>query len=56
MYNVTNFGLVKVINKNLLLTIVNLNFAGCRCTDTVPPPDNVRFAQLLVKLDIKTGL
>ena len=56
VFNVTNFCIVKVINKNLALSIVNLNFAECRCSDTVPPPDNVRFAQLLVKLDIKTGL
>jgi hypothetical protein len=56
MFNVINFGIVKVINKNLALSIVNLNFNGCRCTDTIAPPDNVRFAQLLLKLDIKTNL
>jgi hypothetical protein len=54
VFNVTNFGIVKVINKNLSLSIVNLNFSECRCSDTVPPPDNVRFRELLVKLDIKT--
>jgi hypothetical protein len=47
---------VKVISKNYILSIVNLNFSGCRCADTVPPPDNIRFAELLVKLDIKTTL
>jgi hypothetical protein len=55
-FNVTDFGIVKVISKNFALSITNLNFAECRCSDTVPPPDNVRFAQLLLKLDIKTGL
>jgi hypothetical protein len=56
VFNVTNFGIVKVISKNYILSIVNLNFSGCRCADTVPPPDNIRFAELLVKLDIKTTL
>jgi hypothetical protein len=56
VFNVTDFGLVKVINKNLTLSFTNLNFSGCRCADTVPPPDNIRFAELLIKLDIKTSL
>jgi len=55
-YNTTNFGIVKVINKNLLLSAVNINYSGVRSSDTVPPPDNVRFSELLLKLDIKTKL
>jgi hypothetical protein len=56
VFNVTNFGIVKVLNKNMILSLVNLNFSGCRCSNVVPPPDNIRFAQLLIKLDFKTGL
>jgi hypothetical protein len=56
MYNTTNFGIVKVINKNLVFSAVDINYAGCRCTDTIPPPDNVRLSAILVKLDIKTKL
>ena len=56
MYNVVDFGIVKVFNKNLSLSFTNLNFSGCRCSDTVPPPDNIRFAEALLKLDYKTNL
>jgi hypothetical protein len=56
MFNVTDFGLVKVVNKNVVLSITNLNFAGCRCSNVVPPPDNVRFAEVLLKVDFKTSL
>jgi hypothetical protein len=56
VYNVTFFTLVKVINKNATLSLTNLNFKGCRCADTVPPPDNVRFSQITLKLDLHTGL
>ena len=55
-YNVTDFGVVKVFNKNVSLSVTNLNFSGCRCSDPVPPPDNIRFAEVLVKLDYKTNL
>jgi len=56
MYNQTNFGIVKVFNKNLLMSLVDVNFAECRCSDTVPPPDNVRFSEVLLKFDYKTAL
>jgi hypothetical protein len=56
VYNATNFGIVKIINRSLALSLVNLNFQECRCADTVPPPDNVRFTVLLLKLDYKLGL
>ncbi len=55
-YNVVDFGVVKIFNKNVSASITNLNFTGCRCTDTVPPPDNIRFAEILLKLDYKTNL
>ena len=55
-YNVIDFGLVKVINKNATLSITNLNLTECKCAVTVPAPDNIRIAQLLVKLELKTGL
>jgi hypothetical protein len=56
MYNQTNFGIVKVFNKNLLMSLVDVNFSECRCSDTVPPPDNVRFSEILLKFDYKLQL
>jgi hypothetical protein len=52
-YNVTSFGVVKVLSKPLSLSAVDLNFKGCTCTDTVLPPDNIRFATVLVTLSYK---
>jgi hypothetical protein len=52
-YNVTSFGVVKVLSKRLSLSAVDLNFKGCTCTDTVLPPDNIRFATVLVTLSYK---
>jgi hypothetical protein len=56
VYNVIIAGIVKVISKNATLSITNLHFNGCKCADTVPPPDNVRFSVIQVKLDLHTGL
>jgi hypothetical protein len=56
VYNATNFGIVKIINKDLALSIVNLNYQGCRCSSTVPGPDNIRFTVLLLKLDYRLNL
>jgi hypothetical protein len=55
-YNVIIAGIVKVINKNATLSLTNLRFNGCYCADTVPPPDNVRFSVIELKLDLHTGL
>jgi hypothetical protein len=56
VYNVIAAGIVKVINKNATLSILNVHLNGCKCSDTVPPPDNVRISVLEVKLDLHTGL
>jgi len=52
-YNVTQFGVVKVLSPRWTVSAVDLNFKGCRCSDTVTPPDNVRFAAVLVTLNFK---
>jgi hypothetical protein len=56
VYNLIAAGIVKVINKNATLSILNVHLNGCKCADTVPPPDNVRISVLEVKLDLHTGL
>jgi hypothetical protein len=56
VYNVTVLGLTQVLSKDVFLNITSLNFSGCRCSDTVPPPDNIRFAQVLMTLDYKLHL
>jgi len=50
-YNQTNFGVVKFINREFSLSVVNVNFVECRCSDTVPPPDNIRFSNVILTLD-----
>jgi len=52
-YNSTSFGVVKVLSKQLSVSAVDLNFKGCRCSDTVLPPDNIRFDEILVTLSYK---
>jgi hypothetical protein len=56
VYNVVDFGIVKVINKNATFSITNLNLTECKCEVTVPAPDNIRIAELLAKLELKTSL
>ncbi len=50
------FGLVKVINKNVTFSYTNLNLQSCRCITRVPPPDNLRLAFGILKLDFHTQL
>jgi hypothetical protein len=50
------FGFSKIISKNLTLSYTNLNLDSCRCVARVPPPDNLRLAAGILKLDIHTGL
>ncbi len=50
IYNVVEFGIVKVLRPNLTLAVVNTNWRGCTCTETVPPPDNVRFTDVITSL------
>ncbi len=50
------FGFSKVINKNVTLSYTNLNLQSCRCVARVPPPDNLRLAFGILKLDFHTGL
>ena len=56
VYNVSVLGLTQVLSKDVFLNITSLNFSGCRCSDTVPPPDNIRFAEVLMTLDYKLHL
>ena len=53
VYNVSVLGITQVITKQVSIGIQSLNFSGCRCSDTVPPPDNIRFAQVLLRLDYR---
>jgi len=55
-YNVTQFGVVKVLSPRFTVSAFDLNFKGCRCADTVAPPDNVRFAGIVLSLSYKFGL
>ncbi len=55
-YNATILSLTKIINKSFDFNITNYNLSGCRCSDTVPPPDNIRLAQLIAKLEYKLPL
>ncbi|GAC1398880.1 MAG: hypothetical protein NVSMB59_19990 [Vulcanimicrobiaceae bacterium] len=50
------FGVVKVINKNMTASYTNLNLQTCRCIQRVPPPDNLRLAFGILKLDFHTQL
>jgi hypothetical protein len=53
VYNVSVLGLTQIITKQVSVGIQSLNFSGCRCSDTVPPPDNIRFAEVLLRLDYR---
>jgi hypothetical protein len=50
MFNVIDFGIVKVIRPNLTLALVDTHFNGCLCSDTVPPPDNINFSDVIMSL------
>jgi hypothetical protein len=50
MYNVVEYGFVKIIRPDLTFAMVESNWKGCVCSDTVPPPDNVRFSDLIASL------
>jgi hypothetical protein len=53
LYNVTTFGLVKAFNRNFSVSVTNLNYKECTCSDTVTPPDNLRAAGVFVKFNYK---
>lgn len=50
MFNVVDFGLVKIIRPNLTLAVVDTHFNGCLCSNTVPPPDNINFSDIIMSL------
>ncbi len=50
LYNVVEFGAVKVLRPDLTFALLNTNWKECTCSDTVPPPDNVRFSVMIAKL------
>lgn len=49
-FNVVEFGFVKIIRPNLTFAMVDTHFNGCLCSDTVPPPDNVNFSDIITSL------
>ncbi|HTJ27735.1 MAG TPA: hypothetical protein VMA36_16380 [Candidatus Limnocylindria bacterium] len=50
------WGISKVISKNVTISYTNLNLQSCRCVARVPPPDNLRLAFGILKLDFHTPL
>jgi hypothetical protein len=50
------FGLVKVFSPNVTFSYTNLNLQSCRCIARVPPPDNLRLAFGILKLDFHITL
>jgi len=50
------FGFSKVLSPNVTVSYTNLNLQSCRCIARVPPPDNLRLAFGILKLDFHTKL
>jgi hypothetical protein len=51
LYNVVTFGLAKQFTRNLSVSLTNLNYKECTCSDTVAPPENLRAAGLAMKIN-----
>lgn len=56
LYNVVTFGLAKQFTKNFSVSITNLNYKECTCSDTVAPPENLRAAGLAAKFNYAFNL
>ena len=56
LYNVVTFGVTKAFNKNFSVTVLNLNYKECTCSDTVPPPDALRATGLAAKFNYAFNL
>ncbi|MGB8266211.1 MAG: hypothetical protein WCE44_07830 [Candidatus Velthaea sp.] len=54
--NVVTFGAVKALSRNLTLSLTDINLTECTCTDTLPPPETVRFAQIVFALNYRLPL
>jgi hypothetical protein len=50
LYNTVEWGAVKILRPDLTFALLESNWKGCVCSDTVPPPDNVRFSVMIAKL------
>ncbi len=50
------WGVTKVFSKNITFSYTNFNLQSCRCVARVPPPDNLRLAFGVLKLDFHTQL
>jgi hypothetical protein len=50
------WGVAKVLSKNVTLSYTNLNLQSCRCVARVPPPDNLRLAFGILKVDFHSQL
>ena len=53
LYNVMTVGLTKKLTPDLSVSLTNLNYKECRCSDTVAPPDNLRAAGVAMKFSYK---
>jgi hypothetical protein len=51
LYNVVTFGLAKQFTRNLSVSLTNLNYKECTCSDTVTPPENLRAAGAVLKIN-----
>jgi hypothetical protein len=50
MFNSTVWGFVQVLGHGLSVSYTNLHLNGCLCSDTVPPPDSIRFVDNILKV------
>jgi hypothetical protein len=50
------WGISKVLTKNVTISYTNLNLQSCRCIARVPPPDNLRLAFGILKVDFHAPL
>lgn len=55
-YRGVAWGVIKVVSKNITFSYTNVALQSCRCIERVPPPDNLRLAFGILKLDFHTQL
>jgi hypothetical protein len=54
LYNVVTFGLVKAFSRDLSVSLTNLNYKECSCSDTVPTRgETLRAAGVVMKVNYK---
>jgi len=50
VFNVVSYGFTQRLPYDLAFSYTNAHFNGCPCSDTVPPPDSLRFVMNIFKL------